>query len=113
MEIILYGMQWQDKDDKGKGKVKGKDDQSGTKRKRDKNKDTDMDDDSSEEDAVNKQVHWVLALQQKYLCGQHAGEYCKVGVNGIHLKLKSSDLSLWGLLLVCILSTVYCMLIGL
>ncbi|KAF8532526.1 hypothetical protein JB92DRAFT_3103586 [Gautieria morchelliformis] len=85
-------------EEKGKGKAKGKVD-LGKKRKLGNNH-SDSDTISDGDDGnVPGQARWVLALQQKYMCQEHGGDYCKVGFGGVHMKLKSSDLSLWGLLL--------------
>jgi hypothetical protein len=31
------------------------------------------------------QAHWVLALQQRYTCQEHGGEYCKVGFGDVYV----------------------------
>ncbi|KAF8508910.1 hypothetical protein JB92DRAFT_2950311 [Gautieria morchelliformis] len=102
-EVILFDL-WPKEhgQEKVKGKAKTKGDHLSKKCKHgNDNSDSDRNSTHGPEEGRNgsNQAHWVLALQQKYTCQEHGGEYCKIGFGGVHNKLKSSDLSLWGLLL--------------
>ncbi|KAF8479415.1 hypothetical protein JB92DRAFT_3149470 [Gautieria morchelliformis] len=102
-EVILFDLRPKEHgQEKVKGKAKTKGDHLSKKRKHgNDNSDSDRNSTHGPEEGRNgsNQAHWVLALQQKYTCQEHGGEYCKIGFGGVHNKLKSSDLSLWGLLL--------------
>ncbi|KAF8575574.1 hypothetical protein K439DRAFT_1664973 [Ramaria rubella] len=99
LEVILFNVQGKDKEEKGKHKGKGKKgDMSCLKHKQGRDSDGMSDGDNA--GTSSDHAHWVLALQKKYQCDEHAEGHCKVGLGGVHLELKASHLSLWGLLLV-------------
>ncbi|KAF8575590.1 hypothetical protein K439DRAFT_1543511 [Ramaria rubella] len=90
LEVILFNVQGTEKEEKGKHKGKGKKgDMSRSKCKRGSDSDDMSDGDNA--GTSSDQAHWVLALQKKYQCDEHAEGHCKVGLGGVHLELKASQ----------------------